>query len=84
MELQYQFHDYQSVATTTKYKVLPIAVLITKPLTDFILYYWLQVNMDAIKIKAYWAGQARMTNLLQDMVSSFSFLSQIFQQSWLS
>ena len=55
-----------SVVTTTKYKVLAIAVLITKPLTDFILYYWLQVNMDAIKIKAYWAGQARMTNLLLD------------------
>ena len=38
MELQYQFHDYQSVATTTKYKVLPIAVFITKPLTDCIEY----------------------------------------------
>ena len=65
MELQYQFHDYQSVATTTKYKVLPMAVLITKPLTDCI-EYWLQVNVDAIKIKAYVAGQARMTNLLQE------------------
>ena len=50
MELQYQFHDYQSVAT--KYKVLPIAVFITKPLTDCIEYK-LQVNIDAIKIKAF-------------------------------